>query len=225
MLPGQNNQLAGLPTAVQFATTTPAGHPYGVAPWSFTATDGTAYGDFAGQTAYPGHVVDWVLVTVRAGSRTPDADVWTGAGWLHENGEVTFPEGSFANDVTLDAGETYYIVIEHRNHLPVLATATVQGSGAGLYLEHDFTVADSYAPLFRFGQKEVVAGVFAMFAGNADQASSRASINSSDRTAWRVNQTQVGYYPGNFNLNLITNSEDETIWKLNQNTTTGIVFD
>ena len=41
---------------------------------------------------YPADVVDWVLVTVREGGILPANNIWRCAGWLKDNGDVTFPE-------------------------------------------------------------------------------------------------------------------------------------
>lgn len=227
LLPGQDKLLSPSLSVRLFADETPAGHPYQGAPWFYTGQTGVGFGDASASGAtgseipYPDHVVDWILVTVRENGILPANNVWTCTAWVHVNGEVTFPEPC---PIDLTAGDTYSIIVEHRNHLAVLVESAVLDAGA-THLTHDFTVENSYAPLFRFGQKEMADGKWAMFTGNADQIASRVGINSADRTAWRILQNLRGYYFGDFDQSLQVESNDETLWKNNQNKTSGIRFE
>jgi hypothetical protein len=122
-------------------------------------------------------------------------------------------------------GSTYNIVVQHRNHLGVMTPSAVASTCTGtLIINWNFTLANSYAPTFRTGQKEVEPGVWAMLNANGDQATSIAAINSADRTAWKLNQGQLGYLKGDFDMSAVANSFDETEWKVNQNKTSGIIF-
>ena len=140
---------------------------------------------------------------------------------IHKNGEITFPE-TCPNLLTINTSSTYYILVEHRNHLAVMDTASIIENGA--YLNLDFSVNNSYAPIFRHGQNLLEPGVWGMIEGNVDQVSSRAGINSVDRTSWKNDQNKLGYNKGDIDMNSATNSLDETKWKLTQNKTTGISF-
>ncbi len=221
ILPGQN-------TTLPFVPDTPSGQPYSGAPWNYNGTTGLMFGDPPyGTVPYPKDVVDWVLVTVRKDSIKPTANIWRCAGWVHKNGEVTFPEN--CPFPVIDNTSFYYIMVEHRNHLGVM-TPGFPLSGAeitcgGLVLHWDFTTADSYKPPFRTGEK-FMDGIWAMLAANGDQnpISHVPVINSSDYTIWRSQQNTLGYKIGDFNLNVSVNSADETVWKVNQNKTSGIIF-
>ncbi|HXR80012.1 MAG TPA: hypothetical protein VN763_03795, partial [Saprospiraceae bacterium] len=215
-LPGQNAPL--------FYIDYPAGQPYNMAPWNYTglpSNTGTQWGDFGGQTPYPPGVVDWVLVMIRKGGITPAFTIWTCAGWVHQNGDVTFPESCPLPAFTTD---DYYFVVQHRNHLGILSPAEVDMPCGTAVLEWDFRNSNSYQPIFRFGQKEVEPGVWAMYSGNGEQAASISAINSLDRTVWKSMQGTHGYNNGDFDLNAFTDGFDETLWKNNQNRTTGVVF-
>ncbi len=216
-LPGQN--------APVFYIDYPAGQPYNLAPWNYSGVPnntGTQWGDFSGQTPYPADVVDWVLVTIRKNGILPSDNIWTCAGWVLQNGEVTFPE-----DCPLPAFTTsdlYYFVVQHRNHLGIMSPAEVDMPCGTAILEWDFRNSNSYQPLFRFGQKEIEPGVWAMFAANGEQEGSIQAINSVDRTLWKILQGVFGYNSGDFSMDALTNSFDETLWKQNQNRTTGVIF-
>jgi hypothetical protein len=216
LLPGQT------PLSFPFYHAEPAGQPYQGAPWNYTGNLGTQYGDSGGQTPYPTDVVDWILVMVRENGILPVNTIWTCAGWVHTDGTVTFPED--CPGPAIDPMNDYYIVVQHRNHLGIMSPDFVDIECGGAYLNWDFTTSNSYQPLFRFGQKEIVPGVWTMFAGNGEQISSIQAINSSDRTLWKIWQGWHGYSPGDFNMSGLTGSEDETMWKNNQNKTTGVVF-
>ncbi len=214
-LPGQLNPSP-------FIFDAPAGQPYQGAPWNYTGNLGLNYGDGGGMTPYPPDVVDWVLVTVRHNGILPADNIWTCAGWVHKDGMVTFPED--CPGPAINIGDDYYILVQHQNHLGALSPSFVNILCNGAVLEWDFRNSDSYKPVFRAGQKEVEPGVWAMFAANGEQVLSIAAINSTDRTLWKVWQGFLGYSPGDFDLNTMTNSADETVWKNNQNRTSGIIF-
>ena len=226
VLPGQDKLLSPNPSVQLAAPFTPFGQPYSVAPWNYTGNMGMNFGDPTapgapmGVTPYPADVVDWILVTVRENGILPVNNIWTCAGWLHTDGEVTFPEPCAG--LTFNPMNEYFTLVEHRNHLAVLDT--VDMSCSGYIIDWNFTTENSYKPLFRYGQKEVEPGVWAMHAANGEQVTSRAAISSPDRTTWRLLQNTLGYSIGDYNMNVSTNSGDETIWKNNQNRTSGIIF-
>ncbi len=228
VLPGQDKLLSPSISIQLGAAFTPFGQPYNMAPWNYNGNTGLNFGDPSspgapmGVMPYPPDVIDWVLVTVREDSITPGANIWTCAGWVHTDGEVTFPEAcaSPSFDPMLD----YFILVQHRNHLGVLSPAGADMLCGGIIIDWDFTVDNSYEPVFRYGQKEIEPGIWAMHAANGDQLVFIAAINSQDRTTWRILQNVLGYSIGDYNMNVSTNSADETVWKNNQNRSSGIIF-
>ncbi|MEP6645501.1 MAG: hypothetical protein ABJC12_00310, partial [Saprospiraceae bacterium] len=216
VLPGQT-PISGV------LNSTPAGQPYNTAPWNYNMNTGTSYGDTP-LIPYPADVVDWVLVTVRKDSYT-GIEIWKCAGWVHNNGVVTFPDN--CPGPAINTSDMYYIMVEHRNHLAIMSPSFVDINCNGAVLSWDFTTSNSYAPPFRYGQKHVVLGAngrWAMYEGNGEQANSRAAISSPDRSLWRSMQNYLGYAKGDFNMNAAVGSEDESFWKPNQNITTGIIW-
>ena len=221
------NNLGTLPgqDAPVFYIDYPAGQPYSGAPWAYNGlptNTGIQWGDFMGQTPYPPDVVDWVLVMIRRNGILPDSTIWTCAGWVHQDGSVTFPENCALP--LFSTTDMYYFVVQHRNHLGILSPADVDMPCGTAVLEWDFRNSNSYQPLFRFGQKQVEPGVWAMFAANGEQISSIQAINSLDRTLWRTLQGTFGYSLGDYELDADTDSADENVWKNNQNRTTGVIF-
>ena len=214
-LPGQLN-------ASPFTVDEPAGQPYDVAPWNYNGNPGNTFGDGGGMTPYPADVVDWILVMVRHEGILPANTIWSCAGWVHKNGNVTFPEN--CPPPAINPNDDYYFVVQHRNHLGVMSPSFVNINCGGEVLEWDFRTSDSYRPIFRVGQKVLETGVWGMFDSNGEQIQSIVAINSADRTLWVQWQGYSGYSPGDYDLNAFTDSFDETVWKNNQNRTTGVVF-
>ncbi|MBK8832278.1 MAG: hypothetical protein IPN60_15760 [Saprospiraceae bacterium] len=232
LLPGQNKLLSPDMSIQLFAPFTPFGQPYSGAPWYYTGNMGMLFGDASapgapmGVISYPLDVVDWVLVTVREGGKLPADSIWSCAGWVHTDGEVTFPEA--CSPLNIVNTEPYYVVVQHRNHLTIMSDdMDVDINCSGNRLEWDFTTSNSYQPTFRYGQKKVdtvPVDKWAMHAANGEQITSRLAISSPDRTTWRLLQGVLGYSVGDFNMNSVVTPPDETVWKNNQNKTTGVSF-
>ncbi len=184
--------------------------------------DPSAPGAPMGVMPYPTDVVDWILVTVRKNGLLPADNIWTCAGWVHTDGQVTFPEA--CGPLNPLPADDYYILVQHRNHLGVMSPSAADTLCGGTQLTWDFTATNSYQPIFRFGQKEIEPGIWVMYAANGEQVNNIAGIDSQDRTRWRILQNVIGYSLGDYNMNITTSSEDETVWKFNQNKTSGIIF-
>ncbi len=228
LLPGQNKLLSPNPSVQLYGLYTPFGQPYAIAPWNFSGNTGLQFGDASSPGApmvvipYPADVVDWILVTVRENGILPPDNIWTCAGWVHMDGEVSFPES--CGPISFDIMDDYFIIVQHRNHLGILSPTAVDMPCGGSVIEWDFTVANSYETFPRTGQKEIEPGIWVMVAANGEQIASLPAIASQDRTAWVNLQNVLGYTVGDYNMNVSANSQDETIWKSNQNKTSGVIF-
>lgn len=231
LLPGQDKMLSSDFGVKLLAPYTPFGQPYNVAPWNYNGNTGMNYGDPSapdapmGVIAYPADVVDWVLVSIRENGITPAENIWKCAGWVHEDGRISFPENCTLPSV--NTANTYYIMVEHRNHLAVMSPLPVDELCGGSILKYDFRIQNSYQPVFTFGQKEVEPGVWAMHAANGSQSafpSSIGAINNEENTLWIIFQNALGYHNADFDMNFSVNNNDFTIWTNNQNKTSGIIF-
>lgn len=203
LLPGQT------PTSGINAPT-PAGQPYLAAPWLYDGEEGAdwddrAYEDFA--DLHGAKVVDWVLVTFRTG-------IWASTNFIKaaalilEDGRVIFPDGS---PLTTANPTSFYVMIEHRNHIGVLTPAALTVNNRVAI--HDFTIANSYGGN---GQKEVEPGVWAMFVGEAEQNLVGFDINGDDKAFWSVENGTFGTYtPSDFNMNGDANGADKNYWSVN----------
>jgi len=200
LLPGQvDSFMVGTPT--------PAGQPYHSVPWSYQGTEG------AGWTAadYTADVVDWVLVSFRTGIKK-NTQITQTAGVLHTDGSISFPDRCVLNGTH---PTSMYIVIEHRNHIGIMSPQPVKMVNG--VLRYDFSLKDGYRDNTSFGQKQVVTGVWAMFAGDTNQSDQPSyDINSSDKSIWSDdNGAFNNYLPADINLDGDINGADKALWENN----------
>jgi len=214
-LPGQR------PTTL-LGTRTPAGQPYIIEPWRYRGDEGFEFDVFAtnGSELYPADVVDWVLVSIRL---SPDklSKVCEKAAVLLIDGTVRLTEPL---DCCQMIEDEYYVVIEHRNHLPVMtpsALPIVDGK-----ITFDFRTNQSFRGLLGDGQKQIPDGRYVMFAGNGDQVTTSSSIkdiNANDLSLWSIeNGAHSGYYLHDYDLNGDVNVHDKAIWLTNNGVFTDV---
>jgi hypothetical protein len=110
----------------------PLSQPYPGTPWNYPGTETV--------TAIPANVTDWVLVELRT-STAASSKVASAAGFVRKDGLITNLDGtSCLSFGSLTAGN-YYVVIYHRNHIPVMSATPIQlKTNSALY---DFTTGSS----------------------------------------------------------------------------------
>jgi hypothetical protein len=210
---------------------TPAGQPYSAAPWNYAGNEGDAYDSdeiLANASAnYPSTVVDWVLVSLRETANGAGGPACQAAALLHNDGRVEFMTGFKC--CNMDLSKSYYVVIEHRNHLIVMSHVPVPIVNGKI--TYDFRNKQSYIndPLgfgAFSGQKQIMTGKYAMLAGNGNQTTTTASdtdINFDDRSFWEtLNGLIAKYRNSDYNLNGDTNFNDRRTWELNNGKFTSV---
>jgi len=203
--------------------TTPHGQPYFLPPFNYNGTEGDNYGDDVGDIPYAADIVDWILLSVRENDSLANSEIWKCAALLHQDGTVEIPAGCPCLATT--PGTDYYIVVEHRNHLPVMSTKVEAVSGD---LSFDFTQNQSwiwnpFVPL-GVGQK-LIGGKYVMYAANSEQINSWGDINATDDNQWNVeNGGLIIYRRADHNMDGDVNATDEFIWLINNGSITFINF-
>ncbi|MBW6461172.1 MAG: hypothetical protein K0B08_11435, partial [Bacteroidales bacterium] len=212
----------------------PAGQPYNVAPWNYPGTEGDGYNSFGnpspGDAGYPTNIVDWVLVSLRdepvlnfVTFKYEQNTLCRAAALLRNDGKIIFTGDGF-ECCNIDFSESYYVVIEHRNHLKIMtpqAVPIVNGT-----LNFDFRYNQSYTqdplPLFFGDGQKLLPGLtpdtYAMYAGNGQQASpgSLTGIDFVDRIIWEITTGTIGRYrAGDFNMNADCTTTDRNTWEVN----------
>jgi hypothetical protein len=196
---------------------TASGQPYKSKPWGYTGKEGVMKKNEPFQ--YPLDMVDWVLISLRE-TTEPISTVLKASGLLYRDGAIDII--SDKGFCCLDVSKKYYIVIEHRNHLPVMSEYPVKIVNG--QLSYDFRSNPSY----ELGQKELSKGVFAMYAGNADQEESKQSIISideSDIKSWKkYNGLNSSYYLVDIDLSGDVSIKDEELIYRNIGTISKVPF-
>jgi len=144
--------------------------------------------------------------------------LWTGCWCL--DGSVVFTEPCV---LTLSASSSIYVLVEHRNHMGAMSHVPVPVIGN--QLSYDFRAQDSYTNV-SFGQKEVVPGIYAMYAGDCEQVSDAASYdtNGSDKAVWVIeNGTFAQYLLTDFNLDGDITGADKMLWYQNNGAASGVL--
>jgi hypothetical protein len=229
-----NSLLPGQCYADPFFGTTvnsPVGQPYSLPPWNYHGTEGSLFdsgGNPAnGKAGYATTVVDWVLVSLRDKADASGVTLCQAAALLHNDGRVEFT-GNGLTCCNLDLGVSYYLVIEHRNHLIIMSNALPVVNGK---IACDFRIAQSYIddsmfPGLYAGQKPILNGRYVMYSTNGNQISgSRADtdINTEDRTWWELQNGTSGLYrSGDYNMTGDCNSNDRLLWEKNNGKFTSV---
>ena len=168
ILQGGYNSTTGLMNnAINLAGTLPNYHPYNTAPWNYSGTESL--------TVFPDSIVDWVLVELRD-KADESLVIETRAGLLSQSGYILDTDLTRGLNFSLLSGlDSYYIVVKHRNHMPVMSGESVSLPNLGA--PYDFTEIDIAQPYMHLDPLPAIleldpagSGVYGMIAGdvNAD---------------------------------------------------------
>lgn len=207
VLEGPYDQTTGeMTTALYDLQYLPITQPYNTAPWNYPGTEGTGLS----LADFPMNSVDWLLVSLRTDVAS-STEVVKAAAMLLSDGSLFFPDC-----VNVPDG-SYYIAIEHRNHMGVLSSTKVTVSNNAL--TYDFTAQNSYSNGVGVGQKDI-SGKWVMLGGDYDQSDAPSyDINGSDKLIWQAENGTFGTYTiPDGDLNGDVNGNDNIEWDKNSGT-------
>jgi len=193
----------------------PTSQPFSGSPWNYSGSESVAGGFFGSNPT----IVDWVFVQLRTGNPAspPMTVVGQRAGFIKTDGTIVDIDGSSALSFAgLPAG-SYYVVVDHRNHLRVMSPSAV--ASASNTVTHNFTtgLAQAY-PGSGNTQKSLAGGKYGLFAadGNADD-----DVTAPDFNLWNTQTTAgaTGYQSGDYNIDGDVTAPDFNLY--NANTTAG----
>jgi hypothetical protein len=180
------------------------------------ASSATAYSEAAfsykakSVTPMPADIVDWVLVEIRRGTEAT-TKVETEAGLLKSDGNIVDTDGKSPLTFNNVTEGNYYILVRHRNHLPVMsASAVALNPTSEIY---DFTSDQSKAYSIKSPSMTALPGnVFGMPSGDAD--SDGDILYLSDLLGvWISNFGLDGYRPADFNMDGTVDYENDILLK------------
>ena len=167
--------------------------PYNEEPWNYAGSESVS--------SIPQDVVDWVLLELRSGTASSTV-VSRKAAFIKSNGSVVDIDGTSPVSFSGTPSGNYYIVVMHRNHLPVMSADPVSlGPEPDLY---DFTTSSSKA----YGADALAdlgGGKWGLYAGDSDE---NGTINVLDYGNVVNNLFDTGYKLGDLDLNGVINVLD-----------------
>ena len=213
------NELGYLPgqkPATFFGVASESGQPYDQAPWFYNGSEGLASKEKGKSTSndlYDDDVVDWVLVCLRT-QMAKSSTIWQGAALLHSDGHIEILN---APQLDMSTTDEFFMIVEHRNHLPIMTPYAVKVADGKL--SFDFTKQDSYKSIIGVGQIKLSDGKYAMIAGNGElitEISSQIDINVRDFNSWlQENGSNSSYFMEDYDLNGDINIKDRILWEKN----------
>lgn len=164
----------------------------------------------------PADMVDWVLLELR--TTLSGSAVKSQSMILHADGSITsldLPVFLFWNTRPLQ----YYVVIYHRNHLPIISSSAIQFKNEEEAVNYNFTSA-----LNVYGSGSVIKlenSLYGMIAGDANQDGNVFPDDLND--VWRLQVGQNGYLEGDFNLDGNVFPDDRNdLWRINSGKSTNV---
>lgn len=188
----------------------PLTQPYDCSPWFYTGNEG-----FVSLDAVPTNMVDYVLVEARS-ANDPLVVVERRVAVLLSNGIVT--DHLFSNSGLSDAGVhfdnlsptgSYYFVLRHQNHLPIItATAHNVSNQAVILLTTPDNIMGGAAQLTNLG-----GGFYGLKGGDFN---ANGVITVLDFNAWAISALPVNtYHVSDCNLDGQVGVQDFNIWQSN----------
>lgn len=177
----------------------PLQQPYTNSPWNYNGLENI--------NEIPEGTVDWVLLELRDASSASLASSSTRidrkAALLMNNGFVRSVDG-ISNPLFEIANieNSLFVVIYHRNHLPVISANPLHNMGS--IFNYDFT--QSMEQAFNNGLKNLGGEFFGMYAGEAE---ANSLINSEDNIIWTSEAGTKGYNASDYDLSGQVNNMDK----------------
>ncbi len=191
------NLTAGLSGSPYF----PLSQPYNLEPWAYPGDESIV--------TVPANVIDWVLIELRdapdVASAGQPSRVARQAGFLMNDGSVKAMDGISYLQFNVTIDQQLFVVVYHRNHLPVISNYPLTISG-GIY-SYDFSNGVDKAFGGNLAQKELTTGNWGMIGGDSDAS---GWIDNLDKTVnWETEAGTSGYLNTDLNLDTQSNNIDK----------------
>lgn len=146
-------------TDLNDANLLPLSQPFSVSPWNYNGNESISN--------IPNDVVDWLLVELRSAANTSQI-VERKAAFLLKNGDIVDIDSSVdgVEFNYLNANDSYYIVLRHRNHLDIVS-ATTQELDMNNELTYSF-VSSANQALGIAQLTEISTGIYGLRAGDSN---------------------------------------------------------
>jgi uncharacterized protein (TIGR02145 family) len=177
----------------------PLTQPFSGPPWNYPGTEAVA--------SIPPDIVDWILLEYRdaadINSATFEATIGKQAAFIRSNGNIVNLNGSAPPLFNYTLNDDLFVVIWHRNHLPVLsANPLVETAGVFPY---DFTLSAEQA--FGSNQNNLGNGFFGMISGDMNTDGIIDEFDLS--TQWNIEACLSNYFKADVNFDAQTDNLDK----------------
>lgn len=164
------------------------------------------------QATGPDAIVDWIFLELR-NKANPALVLYTRSALLQRDGDIVDVDGVSPVTFTGAPNDDYYFAVKHRNHLGFRPLSTVTLNATPITLNFTNNSITLYGT--RPALKEIVTGVYGMYAGDANH---NGVINSVDKNSvWRPQNGSINYFGADFNLNGAVNAIDKNEFWLKNN--------
>ncbi|MCF6270774.1 MAG: integrin alpha, partial [Melioribacteraceae bacterium] len=194
LLEGANAGSGTMTTFLNGGGYIPLSQPYSGSPWNYSGTESVV--------SIPSGVVDWVLIELRTNTTTIAE---TRAAFLKSDGTLVDTDGTSAVNFPNSTAGNYYVVVKHRNHIPIMTASAVPLSNNPPLHNMTQTQSNTYGsnPL-----KSIGGGYYGMFAGDGNLSE---IVTNSDKTDIINNLNSSGYYNSDTNMSGIVTNSDKTV--------------
>jgi len=154
----------------------------------------------------PENVVDWILVELRETASGPS--IGQKSMFLNQKGKAVDPFFSYPGFLAVDPG-SYFMVIRHRNHLPIMSQNACQFVESGFCYNVDLSQESNIYGSNAF--KELKTGIFGMAASDMNPD---GEITTADYTIWYNSffQGDYGYEAADINFDGEITTTDYINW-------------
>lgn len=176
----------------------PTSQPYNGSPWSFPYNSriNPAALDLTGGDA----IIDWVHLELRD-TVDPTLVIGETVGLIQADGDIVEVDGLSPVGFIVPSG-SYYLVVDHRNHISAMTAQPVAVSGIG-----GAVVDLSSSPSYGFSGTKLLNGTYLLFQGDA---AVDGVVNAGDRsTIWNY-RNQEAYLNQDVNLDGVCNAADRS---------------
>ena len=207
----QQGLLPGQIPVSSFAQPTPSGQPYTATPWNFSPINSF--------NTYDTDVVDWVLVSLRTSPENVNSTIYKTAALLKSDGHIVF----FENITLLTTTTSFYVGIEHRNHIGVVSDQAVRVINGKI--EYDFTTKQAYVPTNTISSAQKrINSIYVLYGADAKKTA-LFEINAEDGLEWRKKNGTFGrYLVEDFNLDGAVDALDQLIFRKNNGVFAAVPF-
>lgn len=179
----------------------PLNQPFNEYPWFYAGTESVV--------SVPPNTVDWILLELRDATSAAAATGATAfarkAAFLKNDGSIVDLDGSTIPTFTGTVTNNLYVVVYHRNHLPIMSANAVTPTGGIYYYNFSTSVGQVYGGAN--GHKLLGGGKWGMFSGNGD--GDKFIVIADRDNVWDPQSGTYGYKDGDFNMNTQVNNVDK----------------